>query len=314
MGASVSRLQRKPSSCSSPVQEKTDANCDTDRSTLTTSSQHSDTPAFENTTYWLPKSYEEQDRLMGQHFAIKELFGGNVLRHASKVVPLEDGATILDVGCGPGSWCLEMATDYPNCEVYGIDIHPTYPQSIRPPNSVFMLADAVEGLPFADNTFDLVQVRLMVTAFKIQEWPGIITDCIRVLKPGGVLQMIEPDYRDSGGGACQLLVRTLIQLCEHRGQNPHIGACLETLMRRAGLLIMDSMAQELDHGIDGKLVAEWTYDWRSFATICRPILEQATGLTGEKYTTFLKQIEPSMKQSHFKSYGYAVSARKPLMH
>ncbi|ORX46043.1 S-adenosyl-L-methionine-dependent methyltransferase [Hesseltinella vesiculosa] len=300
MGTSVSRLQRKPSSLL-PVQEK---ECDIDRSTLTTSSQHSDPPtSLENSNYWLPKTYEEQDRLMGQHFAIKELFGGNVLQNAARVLPLDEGVMVLD----------EMATDYPNCEVYGIDIYPTYPQTIRPPNSVFMLADAIDGLPFADNSFDLVQVRLMVAAFKVEDWPRVIADCVRILKPGGVLQMIEPDYRDSGGGACQLLVRTLIQVCEQRGQNPRIGSCLETLMRRAGLLILDRMARELDHAHGGKLVAEWTYDWRSIAATSRPLFEQTIGLSGDKYTAFLKDIEPSMKQYHFKSFGYAVTGRKPMV-
>ncbi|CAO3593973.1 unnamed protein product [Absidia cylindrospora] len=251
-------------------------------------------------------------RLMGQHFALKESFGGNVLQNAKQVIPLEDGAQILDIGCGPGSWCLEMATEYPNCEVYGIDIHAFYPQTIRPPNSVFMRADALEGLPFQNEMFDLVQIRLMVAAIKVEEWPKLIVEALRVLKPGGVLQMIEPDYRDSGGGASQLLVRTVIRLCEEKGQDPHIGSRLEQLMSNAGLMIMDSISSILDHADNGKLVSEWTYDWKLFATTSRSILEPAMGLTGDKYSYFLKQIEPSMCQSHFKTYGHAVSGRKTM--
>lgn len=102
----------------------------------------------------------------------------------------------------------------------------------------------------------------------------------------------------------------VIRLCEEKGQDPHIGSHLEKLMSDAGLLIMDSISSVLDHSESEKLVAEWTYDWKVFATTSRSILESATGLTGEKYTAFLKQIEPSMNQFHFKTYGHAVSGRK----
>ncbi|KAI8093218.1 S-adenosyl-L-methionine-dependent methyltransferase [Halteromyces radiatus] len=313
MGSGFSRLQKK-NNISQHFADRTNGSDTMDGASSFTSysakSSEFKCSSIENTSYWLPKSYEEQDRLMGQHFALKESFGGNVLQNAKKVTPLEEGAHILDIGCGPGSWCLEMATDYPNCEVYGIDIYAVYPQTIRPPNSTFMLADALEGLPFHDEMFDLVQIRLMVAAIKVNEWPKLIKEAMRVLKPGGILQMIEPDYRDSGGGASQLLVRTVIRLCEERGQDPHVGSRLEDLMRNAGLVILDSISSVLDHSDGGKLVSEWTYDWKVFATVSRPILEVATGLSGDKYSYFLKQIEPSMKQFHFKTYGNAVSGQK----
>lgn len=73
MGSGISRLQKK--SASQQFTDRTNggdtatAAATTDRaSTFTTySGQSSDLkcPSLENVTYWLPKSYEEQDRLMG---------------------------------------------------------------------------------------------------------------------------------------------------------------------------------------------------------------------------------------------------------
>jgi len=60
---------------------------------------------------------------------------------------LEDGARVLDVGCGQiGLRALEDALD-----ITGLDLgeRPDYP-------GPFVRADAAEGLPFADQEFDLV--------------------------------------------------------------------------------------------------------------------------------------------------------------
>jgi tRNA G46 methylase TrmB len=34
----------------------------------------------------------------------------------------EDRINVLDVGCGPATWLLELATEYPANNFYGIDI------------------------------------------------------------------------------------------------------------------------------------------------------------------------------------------------
>ncbi|CEG66993.1 hypothetical protein RMATCC62417_03479 [Rhizopus microsporus] len=60
----------------------------------------------DKSTYWLPKDEEEQKRLTAQHFAFKELYGGNVLPSIIQNLDFEKGVTILDVGCGSGVWMM----------------------------------------------------------------------------------------------------------------------------------------------------------------------------------------------------------------
>ncbi|RUS24639.1 hypothetical protein BC938DRAFT_473290, partial [Jimgerdemannia flammicorona] len=67
--------------------------------------------AHGNPKYMLPGDDEELDRLLIQHYAVRFMFQGNY--RAPIKAALERGITVLDVGCGPGAWTLEMATDYP---------------------------------------------------------------------------------------------------------------------------------------------------------------------------------------------------------
>jgi SAM-dependent methyltransferase len=60
---------------------------------------------------------------------------------------LQPGARVLDLGCGS----LGLRGLEPTLEITGVDLHerPGYP-------GPFVRADATEGLPFAENEFDLV--------------------------------------------------------------------------------------------------------------------------------------------------------------
>ncbi|RCH78839.1 hypothetical protein CU098_006592, partial [Rhizopus stolonifer] len=145
-----------------------------------------------NSSYWLPKDEEEQMRLTGQHFALKELFKGNVLPKVKTRLNFEQGISVLDVGCGSGAWMTDMASDYPNCRYYGCDIVEVANKFVTPRQFTFNIGNVLTGLPYNENTFDFVQIRLLVFALREQEWPVAIQEVLRVTKPGGILQILEP--------------------------------------------------------------------------------------------------------------------------
>lgn len=49
------------------------------------------------------------------------------------------------------------------------------------------------GLIYLDNSFDFVYMRFLITAFTEEEWNKAIQELIRVLKPGGWLELMEGD-------------------------------------------------------------------------------------------------------------------------
>ncbi|CAG8437815.1 7777_t:CDS:2 [Diversispora eburnea] len=80
-----------------------------------------------------------------------------------------------------------------NDENLQTDIVNNYPQSIKPENTTFIRANVINGLPFADNTFDFVYMRFMMLAFSLKNWPQVINEMTRVCKPGGWIEVMERD-------------------------------------------------------------------------------------------------------------------------
>lgn len=87
-----------------------------------------------------------------------------------------------------------MATEHPNAHVTGLDMSDMFPTAIRPENVTFQLANILDGLPYEDNTFDFVHMRQLVVALRSNEWLTVIQEIYRVLKPGGLIQLVESDF------------------------------------------------------------------------------------------------------------------------
>jgi len=90
-----------------------------------------------------------------------------------------EGATVLDAGCGKGTWILKPYKPRFHLLV-GMDIY-------DPPNN---MADAftlgtLEGIPFRDASFDLVMCYLVLEHVKHPD--RVFGELGRVLKPGGTL-------------------------------------------------------------------------------------------------------------------------------
>ena len=84
-----------------------------------------------------------------------------------------------------------MATDFPNPSFTGVDISPVTPQGIKPKNVHFVQGNILDGLPFPDNSFDYVHQRLLILGIPSDKWQSVVNDIVRVLKPGGYLEVFE---------------------------------------------------------------------------------------------------------------------------
>ncbi len=113
---------------------------------------------------------------------------------------LAQSSHILDIGCGPGEWALEIAQRFPGSRVTGIDISDlmiTYArstaESLHIANVQFQVLDARQPLALPDASFDLVNARFIVGFMSTSRWPQLIGECFRLLRPGGIFCTCEPE-------------------------------------------------------------------------------------------------------------------------
>lgn len=107
---------------------------------------------------------------------------------------------MLDVGCGPGSWCIDLATKYPQLDVVGVDSDDMFPCNL-PSNCQLLVSNVLTGLKdFPASSFDVIHIRFMVLAFTVEQYPLIVQDCWRLLKPGGYIEILETDLTVHSAG------------------------------------------------------------------------------------------------------------------
>lgn len=186
--------------------------------------------------YFLPKDDEEINRLDFQHFLFRFALKGNY------AAPIEMPANILDVGTGTGRWAMEMAALFPGANVIGLDVVPPPADDTatlgngldrRPQNYVYVQGNILDGLPFPDATFDFVHQRLLVAAIPADRWQWVVTELLRVTKPGGWVELLEA-IPTQGGPGMNALYQWLVEVGLRRGVNTLITPQIGTFLRNAG--------------------------------------------------------------------------------
>jgi len=130
-------------------------------------------------------------RLMSLGFMFRDIFlpRENILSE----VGIKPGASILDYGCGSGSYTIPAAQMVGESgKVYSLDIHPLAVQQVqkiatkkRLTNIETILSDCATTLP--DESIDIVL--LYDTLHDLSEPDKVLAELQRVLKPNGILSI-----------------------------------------------------------------------------------------------------------------------------
>ncbi|KAL1762531.1 S-adenosyl-L-methionine-dependent methyltransferase [Schizophyllum commune] len=143
--------------------------------------------------YSLPADDDEYERLDKQHEMFKVIMGkypppfDDVMRDNTPGEP----KACLDLGCGSGSWIMEVAREYPNSSCVAVDLVPMQ-STTMPPNCRSEVDDVNLGLEHFYGDFNVVHARLISSGIK--DYHGLIEHISRVLRPGGLLDIMEFDF------------------------------------------------------------------------------------------------------------------------
>ena len=104
---------------------------------------------------------------------------------------LDEGAHILDIGCGTAAYTTPFA-HRTGATVVGIDVAATLLARALPavPRNVRLVAADVEGLPFATGAFDAVIGHAVLHHLRLDR---ALPELLRVLRPGGRFCFAEPN-------------------------------------------------------------------------------------------------------------------------
>jgi ubiquinone/menaquinone biosynthesis C-methylase UbiE len=146
--------------------------------------------SFGQHVHW---GYWEQPQLATQtaddYFAAAE----NLSRLIYSAAKVQDGQSVLDVGCGFGGTVASLNQHFQHMQLVGLNIDERQLQRAKQQvvaaetNTIeFQLGDACV-LPFADNSFDVVLAVECIFHFPSRE--AFLQEAYRVLKPGGYLAL-----------------------------------------------------------------------------------------------------------------------------
>ncbi|CAI2167122.1 16122_t:CDS:2, partial [Funneliformis geosporum] len=294
---------------SSPSPSISSDNTITTLATLASSS--SETFRFENGRryvgdntfrYLLPNDDEEIDRLQLQHYLLRYVWQNNFSSPVNEI--LLSGADVLDVGCGPGTWILEMATEYPQSRFIGIDIAPIFPSEIKPFNATFQKLDVTYRLPYDDDTFDFIHIRLMFVALRENDWKEtVFPELFRILKPGGYIESHEFDFNIVNSGPnMTCLVNGFAQY--FKGENVNIFVCplIPGFLQEANFININVINQSAKYGSwDGRFGKFAIDDFLMLFQAVKYKLCLVMKIEEDEYTDILSKLEEEVNE-HQTSY------------
>ncbi|MBX5450632.1 class I SAM-dependent methyltransferase [Thermogemmatispora sp.] len=256
---------------------------------------------------------EEVARLIQQDRLLNEAMGS--LFPEGQTLP--EGGRLLDLACGPGGWATEVAFQHPSLEVIGVDISPnvveyanTYARSRGLTNIQFQVMNVMESLAFPDASFDLINGRLLSSFMRPHNWPHLLAECRRLLKPGGIMRLTESEFPLSNSQAVERYFALIATAFKRAGQSfspdgRHIGLTpvLARLLRRAGFQDVRLYASAAEGSSDAPLHYAYFKDMLVLFELIKPFLVKLGLISREELDQLYQQAIAEAQADDFCSIG-----------
>lgn len=180
---------------------------------------------------------------------------------------------VLEVGCGPGGWTRSFAHVSPHVDILGVDTRASMTQYAEEAfhrqqvlnASAVSVACFTDPLPFPDGSFDLITAQFMSQWLSTEEWPLVLRECQRLLRPGGIIYLAEFEVSQSNSPALQEANRWWCQLMRLLGRSTspsdhYLGWHYELASRVAHYEAGANFAQVVNFSYGTPFHAEWKKD------------------------------------------------------
>jgi ubiquinone/menaquinone biosynthesis C-methylase UbiE len=219
---------------------------------------------------------------------------------------------VLDIGCGPGGWLLEMAARYPHMSLVGIDISWRMIEYARDEAQARKLTDGVEfhvmdvlrPLKIPDGSFDLINMRFGASFLQVKDWPGLLSELLRVTRPGGIVRITDSGMTQSTSSAQTRLGQMVLCALYRSGhsltaESPGVTHELPRLLSESGCQQVRSKhyVMELVAGTVG--AQNFYHDMMYAYQTGKPFL-QKMGCVSEDYDALYEQALIEMQQPDFR--------------
>jgi ubiquinone/menaquinone biosynthesis C-methylase UbiE len=160
------------------------------------------------------------------------------------LLQIEQGMRILDVGCGIGLDLPALADRVGKAGlVVGLDHDSSHLQKAREAtagrDNVQVVAAEAQKIPFPDHSFDRVRTDRVLQ--HIPDLGLVLAEMWRVLRPGGLLTIIEPDWKmialfpgSPAGGDQDHTWSAIVALCQRRLPHALMGRQIAAFLQQQG--------------------------------------------------------------------------------
>lgn len=270
-------------------------------------------------TYFVEDWYrgEELRRLASQDQLVTASPGG-LLEEQADPAALRN---VLDVACGVGGWSIEVALRYPEINLVGIDNNPYMIAAAREQAAVsqvaervdFRLMDALRTLDFADHSFDLVNLRFALGFMRTWEWSRLLSDLLRVLRPGGIIRLMDENViHESTSPAMLQFYELLLSALFRSGrlftqESSGLTAHLALLLDRQGFRQVQTRECSLQFRAGTPQGEVYVQSRLSLLRMLRPFI-QKWGQLSIDYDTLQQQVSAELSRPDFSATWRLVTA------
>lgn len=271
---------------------------------------HEQPDNVQHETYVLDtESSAEMARLMRQDQLVTKGMGGIF----PEKVDLTGVHEILDLACGPGGWVIETAFAYPEKRIVGADISEKMIAYARAqaqvqnlPNATFRVMNILQPLALPDASFDLVNERFIVGFMQQQRWPQLISESLRVLRPGGILRFTEVELGFSNKASFEKTWWTVLQAMQKNGLgfSPNglhfsIFPMLPRFFRDAGVEDVAKMAHVVEFSAGTEARDGFYYDFANAFLALESFIEKSGLLPLEEWRALAQRGLAEMLEDDF---------------